>query len=256
MDVSKLPDWRIAKAAELATDGRLPNGASTSKGDLVLLVTLTHDSREGLVHFPTPGAPSLAISIATKAANRAVQTRSTLAWQRSPAVEEKVLDFPQIPRLFDYFEEAMTAATFSFQALESFANQLITDLVKTPFTLQRKDGPREFDAEGLERQATTEEKLATILPHVTSRPTPKGKAIWARFKRLKAVRDSTIHLKSADHYRRGDVDRESLYSRLLDADAREFPRVSIELMRHFSGGWGLDWLRAAEAQLNSVAVDV
>lgn len=251
MKIEELPDWRVAKAAKVAEDTLLPSGKPAKKGDLVLVVTFTEDSREGIVHFPTPGAPMLATNVAVRASHGAADLRRKVNWTTIPGVPEKHLPNVDAHLLFDYFEQAMIAATFSFQALEAFANQLIANAVEGTYVLRRKDGDREVSGDELERVASTEEKFSTILPDLTGKSSPKGKAVWASFKKLKAARDSITHLKSYDHYVRGGVDTESLYYRLLNSEAREYPRTALALMRHFSGGFGLIWIQHAEALLSA-----
>ena len=53
-------------------------------------------------------------------------------------------------------------------------------------------------ADELERNLTTKEKLATILPALVGVPNPKGKKVWQDFAALKDARDATIHIKSKD----------------------------------------------------------
>ncbi|MFP5379216.1 MAG: hypothetical protein ACLGHP_05620, partial [Vicinamibacteria bacterium] len=57
-----------------------------------------------------------------------------------------------IPLLYAYFEQAMTAAVFSFQCIEVHANQTIARLAKEPMEVARRRGVVTLDPPELERQ--------------------------------------------------------------------------------------------------------
>jgi hypothetical protein len=251
VDPAKIPDWRLAKAAEIGADGVMPDGRPVRAGEIMLLVTQTDASPEGPVTFVTPGAPALALNVAVQSGRAAARLRAAVSWQIEPKRRERFLTGDGIGGLFDYFEQAMISATFACQALEAFSNQLIADMVTGTYPYQRGNKVQDLKGEELERAASTEDKFGSILPQLCKVKSPKGTAVWGRFKRLKGVRDSATHLKSYDHYRRGAPDRDSLYHRLLNADAREYPRAAILLMRHFSGAHGLRWLDESERRLNA-----
>lgn len=145
--------------------------------------------------------------------------RRGIEWRTLPG-GQKYLEDGKLPGLFDYFEQSMVAVTFAYQALEAFANVIISNSPVKQHELERRTGTKTVSSEDLERMASTEEKLATFLPRLAEVPSPKGKAIWEKFRKVKAMRDSTVHLKSFDQYRRGEIDRGSLYHRFLNADAR------------------------------------
>jgi hypothetical protein len=250
VDLSKLPDWRIAVATEVAEDTRLPSGHLAKKGDLVLVVTMTRDDTHAIVTFPTPGPAALAIDVSIHAAKQAATCRKAVEWRVLPE-GQKYLEDGKLPVLFDYFEQSMIAVTFAYQALEAFSNVIIANSPTKEHELERRDGIKTVSSEELERLVSTEEKLSTVLPRLCSVSSPKGKAIWADFKKLKAMRDSTVHLKSYDQYRRGDIDRASLYHRFLNADAREAPRLSIQIMQYFSNANGQGWLGIAQGKLKA-----
>ena len=142
----------------------------------------------------------------------------------------------------------MVAATFSYQALEAFANQLVAEGLTGTMRLERRDGPVDWDAEQIERWVSTEEKLSNVLPTLTSRADPKGTKLWQQVVLLKDIRDATIHLKSQNQYVRGRPDDQTLYFQLLNANPEDFPRWAIAMIRHFHGP-GEGWLAGAEAQL-------
>ena len=94
--------------------------------------------------------------------------------------------------------------------------------------------------------------LTVVLPKLLSVSVPKRTKAWQPYRELKKVRDSTVHLKSADHYVRGRLDRESLYHRLLDRDPLGFPRTATKMIRHYCKQSPDRWLEAAEKRLAKV----
>lgn len=156
---------------------------------------------------------------------------------------------PGLAALYKYFEQCMVAVTFSFQAIEAFANQLIIDGLSGTLRLERKDGPVDWGAADIERRCSTEEKVGVILPSITKVKSPKGTKLWQDFQELKDLRDDTIHLKSKDQYVRGRPDDQTLYFRLLNCDPLDAPRTGISVMKYFSTPVGLEWVKGAESQL-------
>ena len=212
----------------------------------------TKTARDGRVTIPIPGPYRLALSAATAAAHRATAIRKGVRFD--PVADPsagKNLDFKSIQTLFDYFEQAMVCAALSFQALEAFANISIDESLRDPKTveLEFRGQAVKWTSEEIQRQLSTEEKYSQALPTLTRIDLPKDRKLWASFKRLKRVRDSTVHLKSADFYVKGHLDRESLLHQLLDGDPRQMVRVAIDMMRHFTADADVPWLEHAEAQL-------
>lgn len=195
---------------------------------------------------------SLALSIAIRASHAAQKIWRRVKFQQQPGTGKfKFIEQGDSPLLFDYFEQSMISATFSFQALEAFANQVLEDRLGggQTYTIARKKGPQTLDSASLQRELSTEEKLATVLPDLFKVVSPKGKKIWQHFVGLKRVRDATIHLKTIDHYVVGGVDKHTLFYQLLNHNARQFPRVSIDLMTYYNGGQQPTWLAYAQEQL-------
>ncbi len=252
MDPQRLPDWRIHRAVEVAADSTLPGGETVKAGDLAIVVAETMSSQHGPVMIPVVSPYSLALSIAIRASHAAQAIWRRVKFEHLPSTGKfKFIQQGNSPSLFDYFEQSMISATFSFQALEAFANQVMEDRLGggQTYTVTRKKGPQTLDSASLQRELSTEEKLATVLPDLFKVISPKGKKIWQRFVGLKRVRDATVHLKTADHYVVGSVDKQTLFYQLLNHNAREFPRVSIDLMTYYNAGQQPTWLAYAQEQL-------
>jgi hypothetical protein len=251
MDISpNEADWRLAAVARVRGDQAV-HGKVIKDGTLLWLSTVTKDVDHGVVCFPTPSPAALALSVAVGAALSAAQRRKSIVYSFKMADGTRSAQGAEIAALYDYFEQCMLATVFSFQSLESYANQVISRLQKGPYTLQRKRETVTVSPEELERVASTDEKLAVILPALIGVPSPRSKKVWQRYKALKEVRDSTVHLKSQDQYVRGRVDRDSLYYRFLTLSAKGFPQAAIAMLDHFSSTGPERWLDYSRERLNT-----
>ena len=148
----------------------------------------------------------------------------------------------------------MTVLTFSFQALEAFCNETISYRVTGIYVLKRDKGIRNVTGDELERLASTEEKLGTILPDLLNVPTPKGTRIWDDFVELKRARDATAHIKSRDSSPRVtqpiDLDSRPLFHRFLGADVFAWVAAAVVLIDYFTlPGDTRPWLEHAKSTL-------
>jgi hypothetical protein len=116
--------------------------------------------------------------------------------------------------LFDYLEESISHVVFSFTALEAFANEVIPEKFTYTFTVDRTGEERTYGKEEIERRINLDEKLGIILPQIFDFKTPKGGALWEKYKIIKKARDRIIHLKSVDK-RASGPDDETIWSTLL-----------------------------------------
>jgi len=237
-----LGDWRIQAVSRLAIDlpAEFPGGPSHKAGTPVHQSTSIRNSENQLVGFVTPSATASALSIAMKASIQAKELYEKLVFDDviTPDGKGISVNFRNVGPLFDYFEYCMITVTFSFQALETFCNRTIADKVEGTYNLQRRDGTKKTVAAiELEREASTEEKLATVLPAILSMKTPKGKRVWQNFLKVKRARDSTIHLKSIDQYHHQystkDSGRDTLFYQFLNNEPTDFPKASIEMIKYF-----------------------
>jgi hypothetical protein len=212
-----------------------PGGAHVQAGDHIYVFTRLEKSILGDVAFVTPSPVMLALDAAIRAAKEAVALRgeirveSTGQPNQPPSVPPK-----QLPELYRFFEYAMIAVTFSYQALEAFANEIVTNELKGSVRLVRGAKTLELNAAEVERKASTEEKLGVIVPNLLKAKSPKSFAAWQGLKHIKGIRDATIHLKSIDQYVRGKPDDQTLYFRLLNTDPLSFPRAAIAMLEYFS----------------------
>lgn len=248
MEHTDVLDWRVWKAAVVAS--ATPGPLKVKPGDHIYVMTSLKSSLLSDISFVTPGPTALALSSAITSARAAELTlgRIKLSLAAKPRVGPQITD-AELAHLYSYLEQSMTAAVFSFQALESYANQVIAESLEGTLSLKRTKGTVTWTAAEIERNCSTEEKLGVIVGQLFGKQTPKGSKPWQGFVKLKSTRDATIHLKSPDQYVRGAPDKQTLYYQLLNNRPVEYPRWSIALLRYFAGK--ATWLDGAEAALGS-----
>jgi hypothetical protein len=127
----------------------------------------------------------------------------------------------------------MIAVTFSFQAIEAFANSIISQHPDKKIKIKKKRDIVEIDAIDAERNLSTEEKLAKVLPFLTGIPSLSGKKLWGKFKKLKDIRDSTIHFKSIDISTKKEIDTDSLYYHFFDTNPLTYVSIAYEVIKYF-----------------------
>jgi hypothetical protein len=236
-----LGDWRIQAASRLAEDvpAAFPGGPSHKAGTPVHQATSTRVHQKQPIGFVTPSATALALSVAIKASIQAKELREELTFDEvlTPDGKGRSVGFNNIAPLYDYFEYCMIAVTFSFQALETFSNHTIASRLKGTYNLRRRDGTRTVTHMELEREASTEEKLATVLPDILGKKSPKGGTVWQNFVKVKRARDSTVHLKSLDQYpnqhSKVGTEQDTLFYQFLNNDPTDFPKASIRVIKYF-----------------------
>jgi hypothetical protein len=237
-----------------------PGGPVPQVGDHIYAIHQLPNSKLGPVAFITPSPVLLALEIAVNSAHAAAALRAEITPKFSgPQVAIPSIPTDQLDTLYRYFERCMVAVTFSFQAIEAFANGVITDGTNEPLQIIRRkrigfwkwkknrNVVTLMDAATVERQISTEEKVFSILPQIAPFKSPKGTELGKRLHRLKLHRDATTHLKGLDQYVRGEPDTTTLYYKLLNADPLEWPQTAIDVIKHFCGEAGLVWIQGAEA---------
>ena len=140
----------------------------------------------------------------------------------------------------------MISVTFSFQALEVFANHTISRNLKESIEVKRRKKKVLLAPREIESQLSTDEKLATVLPKILNLPTPKGKQVWQEYKMLKDTRDATIHLKSYDLKSTNEDENELLFFQFLNIDPLRYPKAAEAMVRYFQKDNVPRWLGALE----------
>lgn len=245
-----LGDWRIAAAGRLAKDvpAAFPGGPSHEAGTPVYQTELVQTKTGEYLGFLTPSATAMAFSIAIAASRKARTLFDALTYDRvlTPHGPGKSISNARTGELFDFFEQCMISVTFSFQALEVYANHTIARHARDAMEVKRGKNIVRLTPSELERQLSTEEKLGSILPKLRDVATPKGKAVWDKFVVLKDTRDATIHLKSRDTRNAKGSGKEHLFFKFLNLAPSSFPNAAKEMVKHFEKGRVPRWLSALE----------
>ena len=234
-------DWRIRIVTHLTKDvpAAYDGGPSHKAGALVVQSTPGKDAQGRHMGFATPSPVGLALSLAIKASEQAAALRAAINESRSvsPFGPSTNVTLDTIAELYDYFEHCMTAVTFSFQALEAYCNEVILYKAPEQYALKRKKNELLVHPTELERIASTDEKLAVVLPDLLGVETPRGGKLWRPYQELKDLRDSTIHIKSHDFSpgvrKPQELNISSLFVRLLQADVMSWPKASVALINYF-----------------------
>ena len=163
-----LGDWRLYAVTRLAKDlpAAYPGGPSHKAGTPVYQTHLVQNKDGEYVSFLIPHATAMALNIAISASHQASELSKRIEYQevQTPNGPGKSVTNEKSSELFDYFEQCMVSVTFSFQALEVFSNHTIFHELKQPMKVERKNKLTELTPGEIERQVSTEEKLAVILP--------------------------------------------------------------------------------------------
>jgi hypothetical protein len=248
LDPRLLADWRIGFAGQVAKSG---NGFV--EGQVVMVLMRTEFPGVGEVTMPILGPARLALSAAIKASNAAGELLRKVRFSSTGVSGAKALDSATAMHLFDYYESCMIAVSFSYQALETYANDMISRRLRNrTVSIVHRRKVVELGAAELERKLSTSEKYELVIPLILDTALPKSSPLWQRFRTLEKARDSTIHLKSHELAGRGgNTDRSSLFYNLLHTDPRSFPRIAIDMMRYFIEVNTEPWLAYAEAQIST-----
>lgn len=230
-------DWRIAIVTTLAKDqpAAYIGGPSHKAGAPVYVSSLIKNEELGLLGFVSPHPTALAFNLALRFANTANELRSRLAMEASvtPFGTGKLISNKDLPHLYDFFESYMVTVAFSFQSIEAFVNSILSQYAHKKIKVKRKKGVIEFETSEAERYLSTDEKLTQVLPQLLKLPNPSGKKIWAGYRLLKDVRDSTIHFKSKEISTKYEVDTNSLYYHFFETNPIKHVLSAYEIVNYF-----------------------
>ena len=173
-------------------------------------IATTEQLGKKIVSFGLPSGPALFLHLAHRAYSRIKDIDPLSLFDEHP---QGIWPDNQ-KALFDYLEESIAHVVFSFTALEAFANEVIPDGFTYSFTVDRTGEKRTYAKDEVERRINLDEKLGIVLPQIFSLKTPKGGALWEKYKTIKKTRDRIIHLKSVDKRTSGPED-ETIWGTLL-----------------------------------------
>lgn len=200
--------------------------------------------------YAVPSAVALSLNIAETAAQTAETLKLKIHWQPTNAGGETAFTVTTdgLPPLYDFFEQCMLSAVFSYQAVEAFANYVIGRELTHSMKVRRGGKLKTLTPEELAKQLSTGEKLKRVLPAIRKVESPEGTAKWKRFERLEETRHAAIHLKVGDQFGK---DRFTLFFKLLDMKIAEFPSAAVTIVHHYfkldaEPRWLLKFLRVRD----------
>jgi hypothetical protein len=227
-----LGDWRIDTVSTVAEDL-----GDIKAGTPVRLISSGKHRKHKYLSFITPSVTAMCLNIAINAAAsaEAIRPRLVLSAVRTPSGKRGLqVPEPHLVDLYYFFEQAIVAATMSFQALEAFANSIIGRRAPEKVEVRRKAGVTDqYTPAEAERNLPTEDKFARVLPKILNVESPKGGKTWGRFKSLKTIRDETVHMKSRSTYTRNREEETTLLHDFLGTDIRTYPKDAIKVVEYY-----------------------
>lgn len=231
----KLGDWRLATAGWITAF----NAVQLQEPHIYCQVS-AHSTARSTVQFSTPSAAALHLNSAWRMARLATEAKAALRWNKSLQGGQSMdyIDGEAVGPLFDYFEFSMSAVMSSYSAIEAFCNNAIVSMASGPIVVIRGKGAKRqsesLSAEEVERRVSTDEKLKRIVPDLFSRPTPSGKQVWAKYVKLKKLRDEFTHFKKATQARsHGKHHEPTALHELLDLDPEWIAVAGTDVIRYF-----------------------
>jgi hypothetical protein len=248
-----LGDWRIDGVSTVAEDV-----GDIKKGMAIRLMSAGKHRKHKYLSFVTPSVPAMCLDIAIDASARAEALRPKIQVTELRTHDGKrglqVRD-EHISDLYYFFEQAIVTATMSFQTLEAFANAVIGRRAHGIIEVKRRAGVvDQHNPEEAERNLSTEDKFAQVLPGIFGVDSPKGGKTWNRFKELKSVRDKTVHIKSQSMYTRFKEGESTLLFDFLAADIRTYPCDAVKILDYYHPSDGPRWLRYARDKVRQVTM--
>ena len=206
-------DWRLKVQVTLTEDSVLPwNGAKVYKGDHLNLVSLVPLPKNRTLTIPVPDMTAIYISSSAKAWEQYWAIRGQ---NKIDSSVKKEVTFTSEKQAFDALENLTMSIISAFAAVESFCNDSIPNDHEYWHPKKSQIILEKSDKKDLERRFSTENKLIDILPEIYKVGNPKGiSPVWESFKKLKACRDSLIHVKSSE-VRSVGLDKKNLWNKLF-----------------------------------------
>jgi hypothetical protein len=90
-----------------------------------------------------------------------------------------------------------------------------------------------FSPREAERKLSTLEKIGTVLPDIFKVPSPKGKAVWQRFRDLQKVRNAVVHLKNQIIMSSETPDERYVLFHMLDSQIFQYPESAYSIIEYF-----------------------
>jgi len=221
-------DFRYQAITTLAKDWKSPfTSISHKKGAVVEYTVIAKYFGKQTISFPIPNMTALLLNLSYKLYRESQREIEKL----KPRTDKINDDFfvPNVSDFFDLLEKRIASVVFAYTALEVFANEHIPSTYT--HKKSRKDGKCKevYNKEQIERWVDLDEKLSIILPVILGIRLPKGGATWGKYKVLKDLRNSLIHVKSKDLVSVGVKDK-SIWNKIAVRDLGNYAMVVKDLI--------------------------
>ncbi|NII29686.1 hypothetical protein HB364_31705 [Pseudoflavitalea sp. X16] len=134
-----------------------------------------------------------------------------------------MLDEESTSLFYDYFENIISAVTYSYTAIETLANICIEENYE--HTKKEKGVTTIYDKEGIERFFKLRDKFKVIIRAILTTPDPSAEKWWQDFILLEDIRDKIIHTKQSSSQER--------YSMLLSPKIFTIIEVSKTILKYY-----------------------
>ncbi|MDD2388427.1 MAG: hypothetical protein PHP23_01655 [Desulfobacterales bacterium] len=223
MKTAKDIDWRTKHVSQVTKDCFI-KGKKISAGTACYSPTSTiQDSTE--VSFPPPSPTALFLSIAFN------------NFKSSKPLYNEIIKSclnDEFTGLFNYFEYTIASIIFSFNALESYANDKIVE--DKYYEKKFKSGIYGALSSKRIEWLSLDEKIGNVLPQQLNVKTPKGTVLWEAYIRLRKLRNKIVHVTTKDQNKSNintGMYPENIWSDLLQSHDENYPEISINIILHF-----------------------
>ncbi len=102
-----------------------------------------------------------------------------------------------------------------------------------------------------ERTLSTAEKLGDVVPKIIGIESPKGVAVWQRFRELEKIRDEVVHLKNQTLVSSETENESRVLFQLLETDNRIWPQNALKLLlTYFISDQLPRWVKALQSRIS------
>jgi hypothetical protein len=136
---------------------------------------------------------------------------------------------------FDALEGLVLSVILAAAAIEAHANDMIGRLPEdATVTVDRKSMAVVYERDSMERALRLGEKLNLVGPLLTGKPSIKGTAAWAAYRRVVKLRNELVHPRREVE---DDPDDPSPYGRLMKGEGSKAPEDAAAVIEAVEPGW-------------------
>lgn len=217
---------------------------------------LADDEETPDLHFTAPIPPILLLDFAAECRRAAdsgrTKLRGSMGWR-----SDNSWGFPPkfAPVVFDTIANELGAITFSWMALEAFANFALSAVASKEFSYERLmkgGGTKSCSARKAEADIPVMEKVTAVLPQIFTAVGSLPEDLGAELDALRDLRRRTEHLKAADHYNTENLKAGPMGLALVGRVCA--PQIVCRIVRHFGEAWMVPELAAKVSALDTAGL--